>query len=265
MGSPNISFPDKVPFDIEVPYAMRPGLRAWQAGESILTTDSDFERYQSAKLDHYGPVYGDSASTDLVLAAARALRQFDPTAPDITDDAPVWQLTRALQEDFVIWAPNKAGALSAQILSVCFPSGWNPADKANKTFLEIHEPVPDFDTVNRAADHIARMMTTRGPFIRSVWTISNRAWLNRHPSRTEPWSTETLDDMWYRCERQVTIPVEGSAALFLIRVYMVPLADVFRDEDRKQRILASIDSMTQNVLDYKGLGYVRSYFFNRRV
>lgn len=265
MRSPNTFFPDNVPFDVEVPYAMRPGLRAWSTGESILTADADFERYQAAKLDHYGPVYGDSANADLVYRAARALRQFDPAAPEIEGDAPVWQLTRSLQEDFVIWAPNRAGQLSAQVLSVCFPSGWNPIEKANRTFLEIHEPVPDFNTVNRAADHIARMMTTRGPFIRSVWTIANRPWLNRHPSRCEPWDKETLDDMWYRCERQVTIPVEGSAALFLIRVYMVPLADVFRDEDRKQQVLASIRSMTESVLAYKGLDYVRNYFSNRRV
>lgn len=256
--------PADIPFEVEVPFVMRPGLRPWQDSEPILTADQDFERYQSAKMDHYGPVYGDSATPDLVLAAARALRYYDPTAPIIEGDAPMWQLTRALQEDFVIWAPNRAGQLSAQIISVCFPSGWNPLDKANKTFLEIHEPVPDFDTVNRAADHIARMMTTRGPFIRSVWTIANSPDLNRHPDRCRPWTTETVDSMWYRCERQTTIPVEGRAALFLIRVYMVPLSDVFRDAEKKQRILDSIDSMSESTIAYKDLGYVRQYFFNRR-
>ena len=256
---------DKIPFDVETPYAMRPHMRPWQPGQAILTKDSDFDRYQTAKLDNYDPVYGDSASPDLVYAAASALRNYDPSAPVIQGDAPVWQLTRALQEDFVIWAPNQADELSAQILSVCLPSGWNPRDKVNKTFLQIHEPVPDFDTVNRAADPMARMITTKGPFIRSVWTIVNRPGLARHPKNTVAWSAETVDDMWYRSERQTTIPVEDRAALFLIRVYMVPLREVFEDEAKKQQIISSVMSMTDAVIEYKGLGYLRSYFANRRV
>lgn len=254
-----------VPFDIEVPYAMRPHLRAWQPGQAILTADADFDRYQTAKLDNYDPVYGDSATPQLVYDAVSALRTYDPSAPEIQGDAPVWQLTRSLQEDFVIWAPNRAGDLSAQILSVCLPSGWDPRTKANKTFLEIHEPVPDFDTVNRAAQHIANMITSKGPFTRSVWTITNTSNLSRHPSKISPWTMETIDDMWYRAERQTTIPIQGRAALFLIRVYMIPLGDVFQDVDKKQRIVDSIMSMTDAVIDYKALSYVKSYFTNRRV
>jgi hypothetical protein len=234
-------------------------------GEPILTRDDQFDRYQTCKIDHYDPVYGDSATADLAWRAWRVLRQLDPTAPDLSGDAPVWQITRALQEDFVIWAPRQDGQLSAQILSVCMPSGWNPSEKANRSFLEIHEPVPDFDTVNRASDHIARMMTERGPFVRHVWTIANRPGLNRHPSRCEPWRAEGLDDMWFRCERQVTVPVEGRAALFLIRVYMTPLREVLADHDRRRRLISSIMSMTDAVLDYKDLRYVRNWFINRRV
>lgn len=254
-----------MPFVVDVPYAMRPHMRPWQPGEPILTTDKDFERFQTAKMENYNPVYGDNASAELVYAAASALKKYDPSAPVIEGDAPVWQLTRALQEDFVIWSPNRAGELSAQILSVCLPSGWNPKEKVNKTFLEIHEPIPDFDLVNKSAGHIAKMMTTRGPFIRSVWSIANRPWLNRHPDRWEPWTNETIDDMWFRCERQVTVPIEDRAALFLIRVYMVPLRDVFRDEDKKHQIIDSIMSMTDAVIEYKGFGYLKNYFFNRRV
>lgn len=252
-------------FPVEVPYVMRPNMRPLSDGEHILTRDQDFERYQSAKLDNYGPVYGDSASPDLVYAAARALKMHDASAPDIEGDAPVWQLTRALQEDFVIWAPNKAGKLSAQILSVCLPSGWDPLSKVNKTFLEIHEPVPDFETVNKASDHIAQMITTRGPFVRHVWTICNRPSLCRHPSKCESWCNETVDDMWFRVERQVTIPFENRAALFLIRVYMTPLRDIIDHESTRQKLLDSIQSMSDAVLEYKNLRYVREWFFNRRV
>lgn len=257
--------PSDIIFPVEVPYAMRPNLRPIAPGERILTQDKDFDRYQAVKLDNYGPVYGDNASPQLVHAAAQALRRYDSAAPEVETDAPVWQLTRALQEDFVIWAPDRKGQLSAQVLSVCMPSGWDPKEKVNKTFLEIHVPVPDFDIVNRASDHIARMMTERGPFVRHVWTIANRPHLNRHPSRCEPWHSETLDDMWFRVERQITVPIDGTAALFLIRVYMYPLREVFALPDRKVAVIDSINSMTDAVLDYKNLRYVREWLFNRRV
>lgn len=254
-----------IPFPVEVPYAMRPHMRSWQPGEPILTRDQDFERYQEEKLWYYDPMYGDNARADMVYKAADALRKFDTSAPVIQGDAPVWQMTRALQEDFVIWAPNRAGDLSAQILSVCLPSGWDPRHKVNKTFLEIHEPVPEFDVVNRAADHIARMITQRGPFVRHVWSICNQPSLNRRPEKCRPWSTETLDDMWFRTERQVTVPMGNDMSLFLIRVYMQPLKDVMHDPVRAQILIDSIMSMTEAVVDYKGFGYLRQYFSNRIV
>ncbi len=259
MHSPNMRSVD-IPFPVEVPYAMRPHMRPREPSEPILTADDEFARYQEAKLENYNPVYGDNANAELVHDAIDSLRSYDPALPPITGDAPVWELTRALQEDFVIWAPNLAGDLSAQILSVCLPSGWDPREKANKTFLEIHEPIPEFDLINKAANHISRMITTRGPFIRHVWSIANRPDLNRHPSRYQPWTTETIDSMWYRCERQVTIPIDGRASLFLIRVYQRPLAEIFQDASKRQQIIDSIASMTPAVIEYKGFGYLRDYF-----
>jgi len=108
------------------------------------------------------------------------------------------------------------------------------------------------------------MITTRGPFIRHVWSIANKPDLNRHPSKYRPWSTETIDSMWYRCERQVTVPIEGRAALFLIRVYQCPLAEIFQDPARRQQIIDSIASMTPAVVEYKGFGYLRDYFIAKQ-
>jgi hypothetical protein len=255
----------EIPFPVEVPYAMRPHMRPWKPGEPILTRDQDFNRYQDEKISCYDPVYGDNATPDLVYKAVEALRIYDTSAPLLQGDAPVWQLTRALQEDFVIWAPNRAGKLSAQILSVCLPSGWNPRDKVNKTFLEIHEPIPDFDTVNRAADHMAKMITERGPFIRHVWSICNQSRLSRRPDLCRSWSNETVDDMWFRTERQVTVPVDDSTALFLIRVYMQPLRDILHDTRRTKTLIESIMSMTDAVIEYKGLSYLKQYFLNRQI
>jgi hypothetical protein len=57
--------------------------------------------------------------------------------------------------------------------------------------------------------------------------------------------------MWYRAERQVTVPL-GDCAIFFIRTYVVPLLSV----DIK-RIRESIQSMTDEILTYKDLHFVK--------
>lgn len=239
-------------------------MRLLEPGEPVLTTDSDHRRYIDAKMAHYRPVFGDNVQPNLIRRACVALANHDPGALDMVADChawgdSAWELSTRLQEDFVIWAPNRKGELSAQILSVNLPSGWDPRTKVNKTFLEIHQPVPDFDTVNRAARHIAEMITQKGPFVRYVWTICNSDQLNRRPDLTHDWTNETVRDMWFRYERQVTLPM-GDAAMFLIRVYMIPLQQVFRSRKKKAQVMESINSMTQAVLDYKNLNYVKEVF-----
>jgi hypothetical protein len=154
------------------------------------------------------------------------------------------------QEDFVVWAPNINGQLSVQMASVCFPSGWAPSTKINKSFTEIHEPVADNEMIMKASDSIATMITQKGPYVRSVWTIANSPDLNRHQSIKKPWTNEKLEDMWYRTERQVTVPL-GDAAIFFIRTYVVPLLSVDIERIRK-----SIYSMSNDILEYKDLYHV---------
>jgi hypothetical protein len=56
--------------------------------------------------------------------------------------------------------------------------------------------------------------------------------------------------MWYRVERQVTVPL-GDCAIFFIRTYTVPLLSV-----DVEKIRQSIYSMTNDILDYKDLHHV---------
>jgi hypothetical protein len=251
---------DDIPFPVETPYAMRPHMRAWQPGEPILTRDRDFDRYIEQKRRFYSPVYGNNVRPGLLKSALDALKTYDVTAPDLADQDLMHQLTMGLQEDFVVWAPRAGdGELSAQILSVCLPSGWYPHEKVNMSFQDIHAVVADNNLIMSSADAISRMITTRGPFVRHVWSISNTGELNRYPGRSPEWQDQTLDSMWFRCERQVTVPINGEAALFLIRVYVRPLREVFQDTEKRQRIIDSTNSMTDAVLKYKDLGYVQQY------
>ena len=250
----------EIPFPVEIPFAMRPHMRQLIAGEKILTTDYLFEDYIEQKKSLYDPVYGDNVSRKLIDSAVETLKKYDNSFSLSDSDGPVYKMTMALQEDFVVFAPNKQGNLSAQILSVCFPSGWDPRKKVNMTFSEIHEPLADADLIKKNAAHIAKMICAKGPFVRHVWSLSNSGTLGRHPDTIKPWTDETVDQMWYRCERQVTIPIDGNAALFLIRMYVQPLKEVFEDSVKRKAITGSVNSMSDTVIAYKGFGYLKSYF-----
>ena len=229
-----------MPFDIEVPYRMRPNMRPLGENEPITFRDSLYDYYVTEKKKIMSVAYGNNWTFHLWNKVLNYL-QYNT----ITD------AIEKYQEDFVVWAPNMNGQLSIQMASVCFPSGWDPVSKVNKTFAEIHEPVADNKLIMAAADKIATMITQKGPFVRSVWTIANSPDLNRHPKVKKPWSAETIDQMYYRCERQVTVPL-GDAAIFFIRTYVVPLLTVDSD-----KIKESINSMTDEILDYKDLHYVK--------
>lgn len=229
-----------MPFEIDVPYRMRPNMRPLGENEPITYQDKDYDVYISEKKKILAQAYGNNWNPYLYKKVLEYLQC------DTMKDAIL-----KYQEDFVVWAPDMKGQLSVQMASVCFPSGWDPVSKVNKSFAEIHEPVADNEMIMKAADSIAKMITEKGPFVRSVWTIANSPDLNRHPSVKKPWINEGLESMWYRAERQVTVPL-GDAAIFFIRTYVVPLLSVDTDI-----ITKSIHSMTYETLAYKDLTYVK--------
>lgn len=250
----------ELPFPVETPFAMRPNMKHMALGESVIVRDHLFKEYIEEKKKYYGPVYGDNVSVDLVREAVKVLKSYDSSVTlDENQDGLVYDLTMSLQEDWVLFSPNKSGKLSAQVLSVHLPSGWDPREKVNMTFAEIHEPVADNNLIMKAADHIANTICQKGPFIRHVWAVSNTGGLSRRPDLVPVRSEVDLDHLWFRCERQVTIPVNNQASLFLIRVFVVPLREVFDQEDKKKAIVDSINSMSDAVIDYKGYGKLKEF------
>ena len=228
-----------MPFEIDIPYRMRPNMRPLGEHEPITYQDKDYDAYIVEKKKILAQAYGNNWTYDL---RNRVLNYLQCHTME--------EAILKYQEDFVVFAPNTHGVLSIQMASVCFPSGWDPVSKVNQSFAEIHEPIADNERIMASADTIATMITQKGPFTRSVWTVSNTSELNQHPSNKKPWTNEQLENMWYRAERQVTVPL-GDAALFFIRTYTVPLLSVDVEQIRK-----SIYSMNNDILTYKNLHYV---------
>lgn len=243
-----------IPFPVESPFAMRPNMRMLGPEEKILTTDISFKSYIDQKKKLYNPCYGDNADINLIRSAISSLKKYDSSFYiNENIDGPVYNLTMSIQEDWVLFSPNKSGKLSAQVLSVHFPSGWDPKEKVNMTFSEIHEPVADNNLIMKASEHISNIICNKGPYVRHVWTISDSDDLSRHPKLIFKKEIENIDQLWYRCERQVTVPLAEEACLFLIRVYLVPLIEVFKDNTKKKCLIDSINSMSHAALEYKNL------------
>lgn len=165
----------------------------------------------------------------------------------------------ALQDDWALMRMDARGAVRAELLHVCFPSGWDPAAKAGLDFFAIHAPVADGDAIRGASRALGSTIVQRGPFERHVWTVSDSPSLSRHPAETSPTSPRSVEDLFFRCERQVTVPLPAlGRALFLIRVHVAPLLVVANDAQRRTRLAEALRSMTPAVVTYKGLEAARA-------
>lgn len=169
-----------------------------------------------------------------------------------------------LQEDLALMGYPEAGAPSASLdalgLSVVFPSGWDPAEKLGQGLGAIHGPVADGEALRRASANLARAMVEKGPFERHVWTLTADAALARWPGDPRPAAVPHADPatLFFRCERQVTVPLpRAGASLFLIRVHVAPLGEVCADPQRRSRLVASLRSMSESVVAYKGIAAIR--------
>ena len=172
-------------------------------------------------------------------------------------EQPLHALGLALQEDLA-WVEGDAPgeAARAMLLHVCWPSGWDPAAKVGLDFATLHAPVADADLLRASARPLSRALLSQGPFVRFVWTVAPDGASSRHPA-DEP----AVPDMapWFRCERQVSVPLPGSPdwpgglALFLIRLHVAPLDTVADTPTRRAVLREALASMSAATLAYKGL------------
>jgi hypothetical protein len=159
----------------------------------------------------------------------------------------ILQLALGFEEDIAILHKGRLAAIC-----FCFPSRWIPGERLGKTLADIHAPVGDGERLVAASQRMAQAMT-RGGFRRHVWTITDNPNLNQHPRSTESGAT-----LFFRTETQTSLPLgDGQSSLFLVRVRMSRLDEVFADDAYRQRILESLSTMSDTVVRYKGLGQIQ--------
>ena len=151
-------------------------------------------------------------------------------------------------------------------LAVCLPSHWAPAEKIGLPLAAIHAPVADSGTLVAASDALVRIVTAGERWERFVWTLTPREALDAHPARlcAADWPAvatpaSVAAAAFFRTEHQRFQPLRGGgrSALFAISVEVVPLARAVDRPERARRLHDALVSMSDAVLDYRGLRTVR--------
>lgn len=171
-------------------------------------------------------------------------------------------LSLGVEEDFAIVDGNDG---TIPWLAVALPSHWAPEQKVGRSFAAVHAPVADSQRIVAAAAHLARLVTGNDSWERFVWTITRHPRLHAHPARVDPgrWPDGVDGDAlaqlaWWRTERQTFIPLpERHQAIFTIQVDVQPLAAALAAPARAARVHDALASMSDAVLDYRGLRPVR--------
>jgi hypothetical protein len=163
------------------------------------------------------------------------------------------QICTQLEEDIAIL---KDGHLHA--IGFCFPSGFYPAQKLGLSFFDMHLPVGDGETLRRSSEKVSALISKQDAmFRRYVWTLTSLPSLSQLPSYTKP-TPQSIHDLYFRTETQTTVGIGGDICLFFVKVEMHPLQQVWDDYEKRRLIIDSVNSMSEAVLNYKNLAYIKS-------
>ena len=154
-----------------------------------------------------------------------------------------------VKEDLCIMLDSDEGyQLSAA--AVYSPSNWKLAEKFKQSMAEIHQKVPGWDeAMNKKVDHVFRGLSTERILERHNWSI----YMN--PTLYQPRKLPGKE-FYLRIERQTIRKLERSKGIvFTIGVHVDPLEEVLKDDHISEELKKAIDSLPQDVLDYKEMNY----------
>ena len=78
--------------------------------------------------------------------------------------------------------------------------------------------------------------------------------MSEHPHLEKPQLT-SFENLYFRVETQISTPIDEKTSLFLIKVDVYSLIDVW-----DLKIFDSVNSMSDSVLNYKGLVEIKELF-----
>lgn len=170
-----------------------------------------------------------------------------------------------VQEDIVLL--DQREQLYGDAGVVTFAADWSFGFDVGMSFLEIHGPVPrlrETGVITRAHEFLKRLQPHQ-PYRRTNWTLTIGRRLDVSTEIYPEWGPDReriqqVDDETFgrlvhlRVEVQhlVRLPDSG-AIMFLIRTYLLPLAEVASVEPWRVRAAKVIAELPEDMADYKGI------------
>lgn len=200
------------------------------------------------------------------------LRQtFVVGVPDSLPEDPLTYLGSQLQEDIVL-LDHRADDLWADAGFVTFAADWSLSFDLGMRFLDIHGPVPrihEEGVIGRAHQFLLRL-TPEQSFRRTNWSMTAGPRLDTATEVYPEWGperasvgtrngTELAELLHLRVEVQHLRRLgESGAILFLIRTYLLSLADIATVAPWRHRLGKVLRDLPSDMADYKGLTNFRS-------
>ena len=156
-------------------------------------------------------------------------------------------LSLLIEEDIAVMHKGKLEGIS-----FCFPSSWIPSKAIGEDFIFLHNPVADNDLLIKSGEKLTKYMY-KNTIKRWVWNITTINGLSNHPKVSRP-LFNSIKDLYFRVETQISTPLDEETSLFLVSVEVVELEQVW-----DEKILKSLNSMSENVLEYKQLTSIKNY------
>lgn len=225
---------------VKVPYTTGPNMVKNTGPVFVSPPDPEILDRKKSEIQRYGrDLYAQVDGLERVIE--KAALSCNVYSSEIID------LALRLEEDVAIMHQGQLAAIS-----FCFPSGFIPASRIGMSLSDIHAPVADSDMLVKSSPGIARVMCEQPSFLRYVWTVTVNPDLSNHPSNQKDTIPRSVDDLYFRYEKQTTAMVDSETSLFFVRVNVLPLSQVLND-----RIIDSINSMSDSVLTYKNLHEIK--------
>jgi|TARA_B100000401_G_scaffold327071_1_gene227082 hypothetical protein len=152
-----------------------------------------------------------------------------------------------IEEDIAVMHNGKLVAVC-----FCFPSGWIPGNELNSDLSKLHAPVADNELLIKSSKKLEQHMNKQ-TIRRWVWNVTTISNLSNHPNIERPKIID-FDSLYFRLETQVSTPLDDESSLFLVKVDVFPLKKVWNE-----KILESINSMSESVLKYKNLIEIKKF------
>lgn len=239
-------------FPVKVPYTISADISKFSGDPVDRLPSLSIKEAKEEELSRYSMdccALSDDADTALEVVAA-----YLGLNPDHQADPRnfLMRMALSLNEDMAIL---RNGIVEA--ICFCFPSGFIPARTVGRDFYSVHLPVADGDKLRRAGSKVSALIAREGAlFRRYVWGISSLGSLSQHPGYSRPVPT-VIKDLYFRTETQTTIGLKEDICLFLVKVEMRPLSEIWANHEKRLLLLESVRSMSDAVLQYKNMVPIR--------